>query len=435
MNHEFQTKDATIMNEGHALMSAARCLGCHDAPCSCACPAGVDVPGFIRRFQDGNLQGAGELVYQNCPLGATCGLACPTARLCEGACVLHHAGQPPVPIGALQAFVCLHYRKVELAGSVQRPYRVAVIGSGPAGLGCAVTLRRHGHRVDLFDRRDRLAGLVDQVIPAHRLPASVVAHDLKYLAALKMNFLPGNDIDPQSFNRIRSEYDAVFLGTGMASLQTAEIPGMTTVGVVDALDFLEQARVGKTTLEPQHSIIVVGGGNVALDAAVVAKRSGAGEVIVLYRRTRDEMPGWDSEYLEAARLGVEFRWLSTLAAIEQIDGKVGSVKVQKMHFVDEIRGGRRWVEADPAQAISSLQCGMVILALGQAVDRDWLKELGLQLTPEGYPTSDAGTGQTSLPMVFAGGELASGGSTIVDSLHQGMLAGERLHALLGGEGG
>lgn len=435
MKNEFQANEATIMNESHALMSAARCLGCHDAPCMHACPAGVDVPGFIRRFLDGNLQGAGALVYERCPLGATCGMACPTGRLCEGACVLHQAGQPPVPIGALQAFVCMQYGQVESPGRINKPARMAVIGAGPAGLGCAVVLRRHGHEVDLYDRRDRMAGLVDQVIPSYRLPAAVVARDLNYINSLNLNFLSNRNIDSSEFNRIRSGYDAVFLGTGMGALQKADFPGKSAEGVVDALDFLQRARAGKMVIDSQQTVVVIGGGNVALDAAVVAKRSGAGEVIVLYRRSRDEMPGWESEYLEATRLGVEFRWLSTLAVIEQTDGKVKSVQVQKMHFTNEMRSGRRWVEAAPEQSLSRVLSQMVILALGQEVERDWLEGLGLLLTPDGFPLVNVGTGQTNLPMVFAGGELVSGGATIVDSLHQGMLAGERIQVLLSGEGG
>ena len=179
----------------------------------------------------------------------------------------------------------------------------------------------------------------------------------------------------------------------------------------------------------------MGGGNVALDAAVVAKRSGAGEVIVLYRRSLDEMPGWESEYLEAARLGIEFRWLSTIAVIEQTDGKVNAVQVQKMRFTTTSRGGRRWVEPDPDQSLDRLPCQMVIPALGQVVERDWLDGLGLQLTPDGFPLVDADTRQTNLAMVFAGGELVSGGSTIINSLQQGMLAGERIHAALNGKVG
>jgi NADPH-dependent glutamate synthase beta subunit-like oxidoreductase len=280
-----------------------------------------------------------------------------------------------------------------------------------------------------------MAGLVDQVIPSYRLPAEVVARDLYYINSLNLNFLPNRNIDSSEFNRIRSRYDAVFLGTGMSALQKADFPGKSAKGVVDALDFLQRARAGKMVIDSQQTFVVVGGGNVALDAAVVAKRSGAGEVIVLYRRSRDEMPGWEPEYLEATRLGVEFRWLSTLAVIEQTDGKVRSVQVQKMHFTNEIRGGRRWAEADPLQSLSGIPCQVVILALGQTAERDWLDGLGLQLTLDGFPLVDVGTGQTSLPMVYAGGELVSGGATIVDSLQQGMLAGERIHVLLSGEGG
>ncbi len=197
MTGEVLNRSGMILNESHALMEAGRCLGCHEAPCTQACPAGVDVPGFIRRFLDGNLQGAGALIYQNCPLGATCGMACPTDILCEGACVLQKASQRAVQIGALQTYVALQYKDSGSIVRPDRPARVAVIGAGPAGLGCAVALRRQGHLVDLFDRQEQLTGLVDRVIPAYRLPAGIVAHDLRVFSNLKTNHFLKREIRSQ----------------------------------------------------------------------------------------------------------------------------------------------------------------------------------------------------------------------------------------------
>ncbi len=359
--------------------------------------------------------------------------------LCEGACVLQKAGQQAVHIGALQAFVALNYSGDDLVAVSDKPTCVAIIGAGPAGLGCAVALRRYGHPVTLFDRQDDLAGLVDRVIPAYRLPGEIVAHDLKLLSTLRYEFLSGRTVDHKEFEVLREKYDAIFLGVGMDDTHKADFPGMDTKGVMDALEFLHQARLHDRGQAEKpvlgQTVAILGGGNVALDAALVARRSGAAEVIVLYRRSRQEMPGWESEYLEACRLGVEFRWLSTIEAVEDKDGIVSAVLVRKMRFVNESRGGRRWVEPDPDLPPTRLACQTVILALGQSVEQNWLSDLGLSLTPTGKPVVDPETWLTSLPMVFAGGELISGGSTIVNSLHQGMQAGESMHTLLSRKGG
>ena len=159
-----------LIGYSEALIEAQRCLGCYDPPCTQACPANVNIPGFIRRLAEDNLAGAGELLYSSCPLATTCGLACPTLDLCEGACTLSKMGQTAVRIGSLQTYVASHYLQPEHIGLLHRPSKVAIIGGGPSGLGCAVQLRRLGHDVAIFDRGALLGGLVDRVIPHHRLP-------------------------------------------------------------------------------------------------------------------------------------------------------------------------------------------------------------------------------------------------------------------------
>ncbi len=419
-----------LINRSQALLEARRCLGCHDAPCVQACPAGVAVPLFIRRFREGNLAGAGEALYDACPLAATCGLACPTMDLCEGACVLRATGQNSVRIGALQAHVAGQYSRFEAGATSPSPGRIAVVGAGPAGIGCAVAVRRLGYAVDVFDRKDSPGGLIARVIPSHRLPEEVVAWDLSRLQKSGIQFHLGQDIEPQRLAQLQDEYDAVFVGIGLSAAETLDVPGMQLQGVVAVLDYLEQARryAGNQT-DPPHlgdRVVVIGGGNVALDAAVTAKRLGAERVIVCYRRSMAEMPGWKTEYLEAVSLGVEFRWLSTVEHIHDRDGRVRAVTVVPMRFTTAQRGGRRWVENDPEAQSYLLPCDAVVFALGQKLEQEFAQPAGLAEIGQGVIKSDEVTFRTALPGVFSAGECASGGQTIVYCMSRGMAAGRAI---------
>ena len=419
-----------LIGRSEALIEARRCLGCYDAPCSQACPANVNVPGFIRRLLDDNLEGAGELLFQSCPLATTCGLACPTIDLCEGACTLNQMGQTAVRIGSLQAHVAASCTTPDAVKQPEKPSRVAVVGGGPGGLGCAVQLRRDGHEVHLFDRSDILGGLVDRVIPHHRLPHGVVHHDLKRIKDTGIVLHLNQEVDQTLAEQLYHDFDAVFVGSGLSSLRMLSIAGADSAGVHSAMDYLEQARQNaKDELAPPdlgEQVIVIGGGNVALDAAVMAKRSGAERVIVLYRRTKDQMPGWESEYLEAASLGVEFRWLSVVTQINSVQDDIQSVDVQTMKLTARASDGRRGVAPADAVPTYNLLCDSVIMALGQALDATLLDHFGIEAAKDGTIATDPSTFQTTAAKIFAGGEAATGGATIVYSLNQGMRAGQAI---------
>jgi len=419
------------INRAEAMVEAQRCLGCYDAPCKQACPAGVDVPGFIRRLREENIQGAGALIYEACPLGTTCGMACPTDTLCEGACVLKDLGQTPVRIGSLQAFACDQHEDSEEAVGSPFPMHAAVIGAGPSGLGCAVQLARLGHNVQVFDDSDRPSGLVDRVIPAHRLPAQVIETDLKRLEPSGIQFHLKHNIDASRANSLKTKFDLIFIGAGLGSVNPFTPPGYDLPGVCSAMDFLAQAR--DYTLEKGarptvgKNVAVIGGGNVALDAAVTAMKLGAERVIVLYRRTKEQMPGWDSEYLEAAALGVEFRWLSVVEEVLENAGEVSAVRVGSMRLTEPGADGRRKVVPDGNVPAYILPCDQVIHALGQIPDPSLADLFGLETNLNGALQVNPQTWQTSDPGIFAGGECASGGSTIINSLSQGMQAARAMH--------
>ena len=425
-----------LIGDSEALIEAQRCLGCYDPPCAQACPANVNIPGFIRRLADENMVGAGELLYSSCPLAATCGLACPTLDLCEGACTLNKMGQTAVRIGSLQAYVASQYEQPEVIGRLDKPARIAVIGGGPSGLGCAVQLRRFGHEVEIFEGGAQLGGLVDRVIPHHRLPHNVIDFDLERITNSGVVIHLGQEVDKLRLQDMLDAYDAVFLGIGLSNTRLLTSPGVESEHVYSALGYLDHARQSEKgkgdAPDLGKQVIVVGGGNVALDAAVMAKKLGAERVIVLYRRTKNEMPGWESEYIEAATLGVEFRWLSVIQEIKANVGQVQSVIVQTQKLADPGADGRRKVAPDTGTPTYELSCDSVVLALGQVIDPALLEHLGLAIS-EGTVSVDNATYQTDNPQVFSGGEVVSGGATVVYSMSQGMAAARAMHAWLQGD--
>ena len=424
----------TTLNFGfsQALVEAQRCLSCYQAPCTQACPAGVDVPAFIRRFREDNLRGASEIIYESCPLGCTCGTACPTSVLCEGACVLAQLGQTPIRIGSIQAFITASSPLEEPAHQEKPQKKVAIIGAGPAGIGCAVQLNRVGIQADIFERNERPGGMVTRVIPAHRLSARPMEIDLMRLKKSGIYFHYQQDIDTNTSSHLFKEYDAIFAGIGLAGENQPNLPTQAT-GVFSALDFLQKARSAAFGVgSPPHlgkRVLVVGGGNVALDAAVVAKRLGAEQVLVIYRRSKEEMPGWESEYLEACCLGVEFRWLSVIDEIITDQDHLQAIKIGQMRFASSTQGGRRWVESDPEIPPYPLPCDTLIFALGQTLEESIQDVFGLEMDATLLPVKE-GSYQTSIPGLYAAGEAVSGGSTIVECMSAGMAAAREIAQFL-----
>lgn len=429
--HKEQRVAPLAINESIALFEAQRCLYCFDAPCTQACPVNIDVPGFIKRLAEHNWIGSSQILYEANPIAAICGLVCPTDDLCEGACVLPGLGQTSIRIGALQYYVSIRQLRGSLSPVEEElDSKVAVVGGGPSGIGCAVVLRRLGYQVSIFDREQTLGGLISQVIPEYRLPQDVINHDLDQLVRLGIDFRLGTDIDKKAMEIILDEYDAVFLGIGLRNSRKFDIPGNKLHRVIDAMDFLTEAReysAGKINkLDSGEKVVIVGGGNVALDAAVTAKQLGADRVIVAYRRSFNEMPAWRSEFLEASLLGVEFHWLSKVTEIKG-DTQVNAVHVQPMRLISDTRGGLPWIENDPDAFPFDIQCDTVMLALGQTLEKEIVEAFSLEVTESGRITTKLNTFQTNKENIFAAGDTAGTGATVVNSLAKGMESGYAIH--------
>ena len=414
-----------------ALDEAARCLYCFDAPCAEACPANIDVSAFIRKITTGNLRGAARVILDANVLGASCARVCPVEELCEGACVLGKVDRP-VPVGRLQRYVtdwAAGSGKKVLATGAPTGKRVAVIGGGPAGLTCAAELAKLGHTVTIFEAREKPGGLNTYGIVPLRLPIADSLAEAEMVRELGVEIRTGTPVgeavQPEELLR---DFDAVFVGIGLGKGARLGIPGENLPGVYEALDLIAAAKQGDLgDFVIGEQVAVVGGGNTALDAATVAKRLGAEEVTVLYRRGEQEMPAYKYE-LDFARLqGVNFRWLTAPVRILGEGHVLGLECVRTQLGAPDESGRRRPLPV--AGSEHRLEVDTVILAVGQAPLADLAERLGLQ-AKGGLLQVDPETGRTSQAKIFAGGDCVSGGGEVVLAVQQAKRAARGIHATL-----
>jgi len=299
-----------------AMVEANRCLYCYDAPCASACPTHIDVPRFIKKIASGNLRGSALTILDANILGASCSRVCPVDVLCEGACVMHRYNHSPIEIGRLQRFAMesFHGAGSDLPhiATAGKPLRVACIGGGPASLACAAELARRGHAAIVFEARPLAGGLNTYGVAEYKLRARVSLEEVEFIRSLGVEIRSGEAVDAVRLAQIAGEFDAVFLGLGLGHMEPLGIPGEDAKGVVDALQFIANYKTGgytSTQLPPAgKSVVVIGAGNTAIDAANAARRLGAEEVIMLYRRSDREMSAFSFEYEHAKRERVEFRY-------------------------------------------------------------------------------------------------------------------------------
>ncbi|HEY8240924.1 MAG TPA: NAD(P)-dependent oxidoreductase, partial [Kiritimatiellia bacterium] len=347
-----------------ALVESERCLYCFDAPCIMACPTGIDIPAFIKKIASGNLTGAGRTILTANPLGASCARVCPTSALCEGGCVMLDRDKKPIKIGRLQRYATDHVFdnkiKVLEAPAKKSGKKIAVIGGGPAGLGCAAELAQLGHSVTVFEKKKEAGGLNTYGIAYYKLRPEDSLAEVDLIKSLGVEFKTGVEIGKDiPGDKLLKDYDAVFIGVGLGRTYKLGIPGEDLPEVVEALDFIELIHTKPLDKVPVGArVAVIGCGNTAIDAVTQAKRLGAERAMIIYRRGEKDMPAYPYEYDLAKEDGCEFMFYAAPVAVTgngHVTGlKLARTQVNKQGKLEVVKGSEFEEPFD-----------MVIKALGQ----------------------------------------------------------------------
>jgi glutamate synthase (NADPH/NADH) small chain len=409
------------LTEAQAALEASQCLYCFDAPCVRACPTAIDVPSFIRRIGEANVRGAAESILGANPLGGFCARDCPTEVLCEQVCVRNVQQGRPVAIARLQRYAVDHLMASEDNRIFERApasgRRVAVIGAGPAGLACAHALARAGHEVMLYDAKPKAGGLNEYGVAAYKTPGGYAQREVEWLLSLGGITLEcgWKLASVEQFERLRREYDAVFLGLGLADTHELGVPGERLIGVEDAVEFISTLRqaTDPSAVPVGRRVLVIGGGMTAVDAAVQSKLLGAESVDMVYRRGPQQMRASQHEQDLARTRGV--RILYWLAPVEVI-GDGGSLRAVRFAH-QQLVAGR--LAATGEQQV--LEADMLLRAIGQRLGNPLLIDCGLALR-DGRVVVDE-CGRTSVGGVWAGGDcIAEGQDLTVDAVAHGLRA-------------
>jgi len=420
------------------LREAERCRDCDSPMCQLACPAGLDIPAFIKAYARGDLEGAYRILLERNLFPEICALVCPVEVLCEGACIENLLNGRPVSIALIQWDIARRAREEGIL-ALSVPERslgrtVAVIGAGPAGLACAGKLLQLGYEVHVFERERREGGLPALVIPDERVRSESVFRELRHVlgsaeASGRLKRRPGEHLGPERPLRwFRERYDAVFISTGLVRSQPLPTATRRPEGVVDALYFLRRMKDDPAARVPER-VAVLGGGNTAMDAAVTAARRGARDVYLVYRRSLAEMPAWPSERQKAMDAGVHFLILSQPLDYLEEGGRLTGIKVARTHLVGLDASGRRKPEVLSGSEYV-LPVELVVEALGQQLEEETAFALeNVRVDARGLIVVDADFA-TSVPGVFAGGDAVNGGTTVVRAVYEGMRAAEGIHQYL-----
>lgn len=411
------------LDRHEALVASDRCYFCHDAPCMTACPTSIDIPLFIRQISTGNPIGSAKTIFDQNILGGMCARVCPTETLCEQACVRNTAEERPVEIGRLQRYatdIAMKENKQFYARAASSGQKVAVVGAGPAGLACAHRLAVKGHEVVIYDAREKAGGLNEYGIAAYKTVDDFAQSEVDYVLSIggievRHGQALGRDF---SLGDLTEQYDAVFLGLGLAGVNALRIEGENAEGLDDAVDFIAALRQSKTKADIPvgRRVVVLGGGMTAIDAAVQAKLLGAEEVTICYRRGKEHMNASEFEQDLAASKGVTIRhWLQP-KRIALKDGKVAGIELEYTTLED----GKLTTTGETG----IIAADQIFKAIGQTFEASGLGSLAFEA---GRIVTDA-EGKTSAANVWAGGDCVLGGEDLtVSAVAMGRDAAEAIN--------
>ncbi len=426
--------------EQMAIDEAERCLNCKNMPCVSGCPVGISIPSFIQKVKVGAFEDAYRIITESSSLPAVCGRVCPQESQCEGKCVRGIKGEP-VGIGRLERFVADRHNQTQSAPAKRAEsngHRVAVVGSGPSGLTCAGDLARRGYDVTVFEALHTAGGVLVYGIPEFRLPKKIVAKEIETLKELgvkiEVNTVVGKTV---SVDELMGEqgFEAVFIGSGAGLPRFMNIRGENLKGVYSANEFLTRVNLMKaylpdsaTPIQKAKRVVVVGGGNVAMDAARSAMRLGAERVFIVYRRSMSELPARHEEVEHAMEEGIEFMVLNNpVEILGDENGFVRGIKCVCMNLGEPDASGRRSpVEVPNSEFV--LDCDCVIMSIGTSPN-PLIKSTteGLEVNRRGGIVVEEATGKTSLDGVYAGGDAVTGAATVILAMGAGKTAAKAIH--------
>ena len=430
-------------NEEEAMAEAARCINCKNAMCMKGCPVSIDIPGFIAQVKEGNFEEAYQIISKSSALPAVCGRVCPQETQCEGKCIRGIKGEP-VSIGKLERFVADWAREHGIKpakAEKMNGHKVAVIGSGPAGLTCAGDLAKMGYDVTIFEALHEAGGVLIYGIPEFRLPKQkVVAAEVENVKSLgvkiETNVVIGKSVTIDELIE-KEGFEAVFIGSGAGLPKFMGIPGEQAMGVFSANEFLTRNNLMKAFLEEYDTpikcgkkVIVVGGGNVAMDAARTAKRLGA-EVHIVYRRSEEELPARVEEVHHAKEEGIIFDLLQNpVELLVDEEGNVKGAKIIKMELGEPDASGRRRPVEIPGSEYE-IEADVVIMSLGTSPNPLISSTTkGLDVNKWQCIVADEATGATSKEGVYAGGDAVTGAATVILAMGAGKAAASGIHEYL-----